>query len=99
LAHRPFSPSGGISATVARDSRELLLGIFLIVPLAGNPDTDTPRHTADTAAPDVLVYTSILTSVVPIAFCANFLISLIVLGLLVEGAAANHDERQLLITD
>jgi hypothetical protein len=38
------------------DQRVLpLLGVFLVVPLAGNPDTDSPRHTPDTAAPDVLV--------------------------------------------
>uniref|UniRef100_A0A0A9FFY1 60S ribosomal protein L31 n=1 Tax=Arundo donax TaxID=35708 RepID=A0A0A9FFY1_ARUDO len=34
---------------------ELLLGIFLVVPLAGDPDTDTPWHAPDTTAPDLLV--------------------------------------------
>jgi hypothetical protein len=51
---RPFRPSGGDLSN--SDQRvELLLGVFLIVPLAGNPDTDTPWRTADTTAPDVLV--------------------------------------------
>lgn len=40
----PWTPLGDLS-----DSD------FLIGPLAGNPDTGTPRHTLDTAAPDVLV--------------------------------------------
>jgi hypothetical protein len=34
---------------------ELLLRILLVVPPAGNSDTDTPWNAPDTAAPDVLV--------------------------------------------
>ena len=34
---------------------EFLLSVFLVVPLAGNSDTYSPRHTPDTTAPDVLV--------------------------------------------
>ena len=41
------------TATVTRI--EFLLGIFLVVPLAGDSDTDSPWNAPDTTAPDVLV--------------------------------------------
>jgi len=56
---------------------ELFLGVFLIIPLACDPDADAPRYTPDTTAPDVLFELHI---VVPIG------------GFLLEGAAGNQDE-------
>lgn len=79
---------------------ELFLGVFLIVPLARDPDTDTPWHTPDTTAPNVLVELHIDPDVRG-AHCLlrklpDFLDS--IGGFLLEGAAGNQDEPKLLIT-
>ena len=73
---------------------ELFLGVFLIIPLACDPDADAPRHTPDTTAPDVLVELHIDPDVRG-AHCLlrelpDFLDS--IGGFLLEGAAGNQDE-------
>jgi hypothetical protein len=73
---------------------ELLLCVFLIVPLTGNPDPDTSRYTPDTAAPDVLVKLHIDPDIRG-AHCLLCKFSDLLDGvgcLLLEGAAFQYDE-------
>jgi hypothetical protein len=73
---------------------ELLLCVFLIVPLTGNPDPDTSRYTPDTAAPDVLVKLHIDPDIRG-AHCLLRKFSDLLDGvgcLLLEGAAFQYDE-------
>ena len=73
---------------------ELFLGVFLIIPLACDPDTDAPRHIPDTTAPDVLVELHID----PDIRCAHCLLHELpdfldsIGSFLLEGAAGNQDE-------
>ena len=54
LVPNPFKPSGGISATVT-SVEKLLLCMFFIISLTGNADTNSPWHTPNPTAPDMLV--------------------------------------------
>jgi hypothetical protein len=81
LVPRPFRPSGGGDLSNSDQRVELLLGVFLIVPLAGIlTRTRLGALWIPVLQMCLLSFTSILTSVVPIDFWANFLISLMALG-------------------
>ena len=54
LVPNPFKPSGGISATVT-SVEKLLLCIFFIISFTSNADTNSPWHTPNPTAPDMLV--------------------------------------------
>ena len=78
---------------------ELLLGVFLIIPLACDPDADTPWDAADTTAPDVLVELHVDPDIRGAHRLLCKLPDLLdgIGGLLLEGAAANQVSCQLLI--
>ena len=54
MVPNPFQPSGGISATVT-SVEKLLLCIFFIISVTRNADTNSPWHTLNPMAPDMLV--------------------------------------------
>ena len=98
LVPRPLSPSGGdLSDSDQRE--ELLLGVFLIIPLACDPDADTPWDAADTTAPDVLVELHVDPDICGAHRLLCKLPDLLdgVGSLLLEGAAAHQVSCQLLI--
>lgn len=54
MVPNPFKPSGGMSATVT-SVEKLLLCIFFIISVMRNANTNSPWHTLNPMAPDMLV--------------------------------------------